>query len=901
MWFAGLIVGAVVGALIGAIGDVEPGLVIGAAAGLFIGLAFQSRKPLMDEKWKRDVEDALRELHRRVKAMESGSRAEAPAAEAATRPGEAGERPSREAAASIEEAQGIPDNAGAVPAPQPAASRATEPGPVQPSAIWNFLFGGNTLVRFGIVVLFFGVAFLLKYAAEHTRLPIEVRLSGVALGAIVLLAIGWRLRLGRPGYALIMQGGGIGVLYLTVFAAFRIWQLLPPGLVLALLVAMAVFSAMLAVLQDSRSLAAVGISGGFLAPVLASTGGGSHVMLFSFYALLNLGILCIAWYKAWRVLNLLGFAFTFVIGLAWGGRYYRPELLATTEPFLVLFFVFYVAIAVLFAIRQETSIRSRVDGTIVFGTPLIAFGLQTVLVRNIEYGAAFSALAVSAFYLALAKVLYGRRGDTVRLLVEAFIALGVAFATLAIPLGLDGRWTSAVWALEGVAIVWIGVRQERRLACVFGVLLQFAAGVAFLLDTHSPAGLPVMNSAYLGSVFVGTAGLFCAWYLSRHPGRLGKWQAAARIALFVWGTLWWFASGVEEVQRHVAWRFELHASLAFVAASCALFSVAARTLAWREAKYPALAVLPLMWLVGLFELDDGVHPFAHLGSIAWPLAFAAHYWILRRHEAGTRYMKWWHAAGVWLASALGAWEVGWQIMNAVREGEAWHLIAWALVPGGVLAFLVARGERVAWPIAANLRGYLVIGALPLAAFLWLWAIYINFASNGAANPLPYLPLLTPLDLAQAAALIALFAWLVKMRHADYAPRFVRSSLLRYGAPGIAAFVCLNGVLLRTLHHWAGVPFALDAMLRSMLVQAALSIFWSVLALCAMLLATRFGVRGVWITGATLMAVVVLKLFFIDLSNVGGMERIVSFIAVGVLMLVIGYFSPVPPRTAAEGK
>ena len=60
-------------------------------------------------------------------------------------------------------------------------------------------------------------------------------------------------------------------------------------------------------------------------------------------------------------------------------------------------------------------------------------------------------------------------------------------------------------------------------------------------------------------------------------------------------------------------------------------------------------------------------------------------------------------------------------------------------------------------------------------------------------------------------------------------------------------------------------------------------------------------RGVWITGATLMAVVVLKLFFIDLSNVGGMERIVSFIAVGVLMLVIGYFSPVPPRTAAEGK
>jgi uncharacterized membrane protein len=192
-----------------------------------------------------------------------------------------------------------------------------------------------------------------------------------------------------------------------------------------------------------------------------------------------------------------------------------------------------------------------------------------------------------------------------------------------------------------------------------------------------------------------------------------------------------------------------------------------------------------------------------------------------------------------------------------------------------------------------------MGALPLAAVLWLWIIYINFASNGAADPLPYLPVLNPLDLAQAAALMALFVWLSKMQHASFAPDFLRSSVLPYAATGVAAFVFLNGVLLRTLHHWAGVPFMLDAMLHSMLVQAAFSIFWSVLALCAMLFATRFALRGFWVTGAALMGVVVVKLFFVDLSNVGGVERIVSFIAVGVLMLVIGYFSPVPPRTTTE--
>jgi len=91
-----------------------------------------------------------------------------------------------------------------------------------------------------------------------------------------------------------------------------------------------------------------------------------------------------------------------------------------------------------------------------------------------------------------------------------------------------------------------------------------------------------------------------------------------------------------------------------------------------------------------------------------------------------------------------------------------------------------------------------------------------------------------------------------------------------------------------------VPFELDAMLRSTLVQTALSIFWTVLALATMLVATRRGVRVAWLAGAVLLAVVIGKLFLIDLSRVGTVERIVSFVGVGLLMLVVGYFSPLPP-------
>ncbi|MDD1763048.1 MAG: DUF2339 domain-containing protein, partial [Methanothrix sp.] len=263
--------------------------------------------------------------------------------------------------------------------------------PPAADAVLRFLTGGNLLVRAGLIILFVGVAFLVKYASDRRLLPIEIRLIGAALGAMALLAVGWHLRNKRENYALTLQGGGIGILYLVVFAAFRLYELLPAWFAFIVLVALCALSAVLAILQNSLSLAVFGAVGGFLAPILASTGRGSHVMLFSYYAVLDAGILAIAWFRAWRILNLTGFAFTFGIGALWGHSYYAPEHFASTEPFLILFFLFYAAIAILFATRQPLHLKGYVDGTIVFGTPIVAFMQQTVLVRPYEYGAALSA------------------------------------------------------------------------------------------------------------------------------------------------------------------------------------------------------------------------------------------------------------------------------------------------------------------------------------------------------------------------------------------------------------------------------------------------------------------------------------------------------------------------------
>ncbi|MGH8619332.1 MAG: DUF2339 domain-containing protein [Burkholderiales bacterium] len=921
MWFVGMIAGFALGHLFGG----WDAALAGAALGAVAGIAWKQTRPevlraaeQVDARLK-SVEGKLDHLYRCLEDINTRL-------SALEKPGKVAESTSATPMTYAAPTLPLPETVAPVmsaalpPAPvvtamdrrPPEFAEAAMPsggGAVPPSAdtpvaadnpVLRWLLGGNTLVRVGVVVLFFGVAFLLKYAADRDFIPIELRLVGVAAGAIALLIVGWRLREARPGYALMLQGAGVGVLYLTVFAALRLYHLLPAELAFAVLAGIAAFSAALAVLQDSRALAITGAAGGFLAPILASTGSGNHVALFGFYVVLNAGILAVAWYKAWRVLNLVGFAFTFLIGLAWGAKYYRPELFATTEPFLIVFFLMYVAIAVLFALRQAPRLAHYVDGTLVFGTPLVAFGLQTGLVRGMEFGAAWSALALGAFYLVLASVLHARKQETLRLLVESFLALGTGFATLAVPLAFDGRWTSAVWAVEGAAIVWVGVRQNRLLARAFGLLLQLGAGLAFLMDAVTASGgVPVLNSVTLGCVMLSAAGLFCSRYLTVNRARVSEGEYVVARLLFVWGVLWWFGGGLHEIDRHAPAAWGWHPYLLFCAGSCALFGALWRGLDWEDAGWVALGAVPLAaGIAALLPLgpQSQAHPFAHYMFIGWACAFAVHLWALRAREGrGEAGVEWLHAVGVWLLAVLLSWELGWQIDRTVDGRHVWPLIAWALVPGALIALIAARGERLGWPVAAHRQAYLYGGALPLVVFLLLWMVYANFASDGNPAPLPYVPLLNPLDLAQAAALLALATWYVNIRRLNLPEAPLPSELAVLRGLGVLLFIVLNGVLLRSLHHYADVPFRLDAMLRSVLVQAAFSLFWSLLALGAMVVATRRGLRALWVIGAALLGVVVVKLFIVDLANSGTAGRWVSFIGVGLLVIVVGYFAPVPPK------
>ena len=768
--------------------------------------------------------------------------------------------------------------------------------------IREFFSGGNLIVRVGVVVLFFGVAFLLRYAAEHSHLSIETRLSGVAAGAIALLALGWHWRGARRGYALALQGGGVGILYLTTFSAQRIYGVLAPGAAFILLAAVALLSAALAILQDSMAFAILGATGGYLAPVLAANPHGDHVALFSYFALLNCFVLIVAWFRSWRPLNVLAFVFTYGIGTAWGVLRYQPENFATTEPFVALFFLMFVTISVLYAIRRGANLTHYVDGTLVFGVPLVTMGIQAGLVSRIPYALAYSALALSAFYITLAWTLHRRRQQALRLLVEAFLALGIAFATLAIPFALEGRWTAASWALEGAAIVWVGLRQDRRLAIVSGIALQLLAGAAYVWESVAGHGelheTLFLNSHYLAAILVSAGGVAIAAMLrGEGPDWLEGNRPVLSAGLLIWGLLWWCGGGHIEIQSHAAPAGQLADHVAYFGVTALILTLLGARLAWTTARVASLLLVPVLAVFAFDSLTTLSHPLQDGGWWAWPLAIALAYLALRRDDAvaPARLRTGLHALAVWLVIWAVTGELVWQAAQLVTESPSWSQALLGLIPAAALLALATQISNPRWPFADRAVAYVAVAGGGLALFLAGWNVYADFASNGFAAPLPYIPVASPMDIAQGLGILALAShWRTIER--TWGEHIGSDS--RRAAPGLLAliaFAWLNVLLLRTLHQYADVPYTPEGVAASTLAQTSLTIFWTILALVGMAWVTRSGRRTVWLCGATLLGLVILKLFLVDLSRTGTVLRIVSFLGVGVLMLVIGYLSPIPPR------
>lgn len=784
----------------------------------------------------------------------------------------------------------LPASAARVPPP---AASASSQHPRQPAAsgigadAWRWLIEGNWVAKVGIVLVLIALGAFFRFASKQGWLtfPIELRLAAVAAGALAALWLGWRERIKRRLFALNLQGGAIAVLQLTVFATYKIYHLLPSWMTFFLLFILVAAGTILAITQSSLGLAVFALIGGFAAPILASSGSGNHVALFSYYLLLNAGILAVSWYRGWRVLNVLGFLFTFVIGSIWGADSYRPELFASTEPFLIAFFLFYLAIPLLPALRnQDPDRRDIVDGTLVFGTPLVAFGLQTALLSPDRDQLALSALIMAIIYAGLSLFVW-RHGQLARWR-KAYAGLSLIFATLVIPLAFSSQTTAAFWAIEGAALVWLGIDQEQRRLRWVGMLLQGMAGIALLIGGGLPLEAPlIFNRLTMTGLMIVFAGVFSAtMYQRRASGNL------LSPMLVIWSSLWWFGLGIMEIDRLLIWDDRTDVLIAFLAASALIFALARRGLKVPSLAWPAQLILisAAFWvLVSAARHDAPLNGSGLYAMAAYFLLGVLSLWTLRNPwptGLGWVHVFWWLALPLMALLQINhAFDTATALAGL---GSAWRLAALAL-PIAVLTSLLLREHNwLGLPLQDVFPNYRIrITVFMLVAVLFGFVV-LAF-SPGDTAPLPFVPLFNPTELLQWFALLLLWRWFDQT--ADTADgRFAAKSLLT-----TLGFGLITLMTLRATHQWGAEDWSVR-MLAHSLPNAALSIVWTVLGIAGMLVGANRRRRALWVAGAVVLGVVVAKLLLVDMRLLGTLPSIISLLTVGILFVAVGYFAPMPP-------
>ena len=882
------------------------------------------------------------------------------------------------------------------------------------------LTGGNLLLKTGIVVLFLGLAFLLRYASERVHIPIGLRYLSVAGGGLAAVVAGWKLQSRRREYGLILQGFGVAVMYLTSLAALKLHPLLPALAVFAAMVVLVAAMAVMAVRQDAQIMAQAAVIGGMAAPILVSDGSGNYLVLFSYLALLNTGIAAIARFKAWRPLNLTGFVCTFCIALFWGLKSYTPGHFSTTEPFLIYHWLLYTLIACLFARRRlsegggdalppladnaplgdiighiaKHGIRVHIlDHTLLFGTMTAAFALQCGITAHLTHGSGWSAVLFAAVYGAAALVLRGSSGLAV--LRQAFTACALLFATAAVPLFFNRGDTVSLWSLEAVLLYFFGLR-GRLPHLRFAALSVYLSAAVCQLGGYSPAAYTLLSGSWADTLFTAAGGglLYACWHKWRCEGSAawergfqtaslafavlyasllpmlllsedGKLSVAYSALALLWAacqyrkrqpvltaaallcglTLIFFSINMSDgwPNKTVGWL--LQAVLLFaasfaagrpewqngnktsVAALCAgslLFTISLQPAytGWQEILQPleaygtstiwllsavwllpfALACSRLNWRPPLFILlffslltftgYPGAAAYSETplyAAFCLAAATAVHWYLLKVQPLEQSAADWLHGISLLLFAA--AWTHFSGTVGALWLDGVWLQVVWLAVP---LAFwlLLATPKQPAL-FRRHPAAYLKFGGIMCALFAAGWLLWVNISAPHRPAPLPYLPLLNPLELASVGLLWLGWRGFERIAASD---GWSGTAKRQYAAllNGLG-FIVLSAGVMRLWHFFDGIRWRLDYLLASFGLQASLSVVWAVTAIVLMVGGNRSGRRSRWLTGATLMAVVVVKLFLVELGNSGGIARIVSFIAVGLLLLLVGWFAPVPPK------
>jgi uncharacterized membrane protein len=391
--------------------------------------------------------------------------------------------------------------------------------------------GSHWLNRVGIAAVLIGVSFFLDYAFENNWIGPSARVViGLFAGIAVVL---WSERFRKRGYNIFsysLKAVGIGVLYLSLWASFQVYHLLPSNLVFAAMIVVTASTCALAIAQDAEVLAIFAIAGGFATPALLSTGENHEIVLFSYLALLDVALLALTRMKPWRRVSVLGFIGSLVYYIGWYNNFYDRSQLAPTLIFASLFFVIFAATPFLI-LRQNGDRRIPLALAFVNG---VTYFLQGYVILNAisSTETAWFALLLATVYLLLIRIKVGTSdaiaANSLRLL---HLALAIGLITIAIPIRLEAHAITIGWLVESAALLWVAGRLKSDLLNAFA-LAALALGLLRLLfiDNFEPLTLLFNSRMAVYGVAIAVLG-YAAYQNAGHEDEVRRTAAAVALIM----------------------------------------------------------------------------------------------------------------------------------------------------------------------------------------------------------------------------------------------------------------------------------------------------------------------------------------------------------------------------------
>jgi uncharacterized membrane protein len=391
--------------------------------------------------------------------------------------------------------------------------------------------GGQLLNRVGIVAVLVGLSYFLKLAIENDWIGPGVR---VAIGLVAGVALVWWSERFRArsfvAFAYSLKAIGIAALYLSLWAAFQFYHLVSAPVAFFAMILVTGGAVAMSLVQNSELLAAFALAGGFLTPVLVSTNQNHEVALFSYVALLDLGAVWMVAVRGWQRLLLASFIGTTLLFGAWAASYYTEDQLGTTLAFASFFFLLYAAAPFL---GRKAAVEGQNPNMVALalGNAAAYFAASYwMLDEHYRMELAWLTVAVAALFFVLTRALQKREGSAHPLFGPLYLALGVGFLTIAIPLKLESYWNTLGWVVEGGALFWAAQRSGRMLLRILGAGALFL-GVARLMVVDSFGNQPLLINPRFGLYLLAICALALLAYFAHSEGgdENRQWVGAAII------------------------------------------------------------------------------------------------------------------------------------------------------------------------------------------------------------------------------------------------------------------------------------------------------------------------------------------------------------------------------------